>query len=1034
MKNRFEKMGKSVLLMATLLVAGGLSYSCTDDYDLDETMPGFLGQSIYDELKAKGNFTTVVRLIDELGYADVLSKTGSKTLFVADDAAYAEFFKNNKWKDASGNPIDSYDKLSVSQKKYLLYNSMLNNAYVMEMMSNVESSSSTEGKNLCLRQGTAATVTDTIPFFKWMDLPENLNQGDATSFPETKYWDRYRNQLRGPGIYLVCDNTTPMLTHFLESNLKNKNITNDDVAFILGIPSYGTENRAYLYGCQVKQRDVTCMNGYYNVLDKVLEAPSNMAEVIRTNGSTNLFSRILDRFSAPFYDAEVTANAKALYHEIQDSVFVKRYFATRTQSGKLSTDPDKKTLSSDFPYLSFDPGWNSYKASTTLTAEQDMGAMFVPSDAALTDYFIHGGGRVLMERYHIDDITPENLPTNIDQIPLNIISALVNNLMKSSFNETVPSKYLTIMNDARDQMFNAGDYPSVEAYKKVIDKCLLANNGVVYVMNTVISPADYAAVIAPALYSQNTQVVSTVVRADENFIQGSDYNQAPLQQYFSTYLKAMQSSFSFFVPTDEGLLNYGYVDPAALAASNKNNYRYWTWQKESGKSSTSGHRIAITANAYNYNPATGQSGNPEADGWKGSTYRSLYSDDISSSEKYGRTKKELLIEMINQHIVVHDNNDNNGVLNTSRKYFLSRSGAPVVIVSGNTGAGRNMVVNGGWQVQLKNDDQPGNEHDCNVLDAHDQSKATNGYGNGHTFLLDRPMQPSMQTVYGVMNANKSEFGDFLDLCEGYSADILSDAGFKEDLRKQMAAMVPSKTMTDDDWAGTAALYRIFASGTVAKANYYGADQLVRFFNNYRYTVYVPTNAAVQDAIAHGLPTWESIRTWIDDHMEDITEEVDGELTTTKKLSEENKLKAEAQVTLLVNFLKYHFQDQSLFVDNVNNSGSYQTASIDEQNDVYQVLKIKQSPNAMSVTDQAGTTHNVVTADGKFNLLVRDAKFNNNPIKNPASCKFVESSSYAVVHQVSGALNFIKNFSGNYSDYWEHPAKAKAFLKKYQIRK
>ena len=80
------------------------------------------------------------------------------------------------------------------------------------------------------------------------------------------------------------------------------------------------------------------------------------------------------------------------------------------------------------------------------------------------------------------------------------------------------------------------------AYKSVIDKTVLANNGVVYVMNRVVSPADYASVLAPALYSSNTQVVRTVVRADDSFVQGSDYAKAPLQQYFSTYLRRCKAA------------------------------------------------------------------------------------------------------------------------------------------------------------------------------------------------------------------------------------------------------------------------------------------------------------------------------------------------------------------------------------------------------------------------------------------------------------------------------------------------------------
>ena len=93
MKKRFSKMGKSLLGAMCLLSTCGLTYSCSDDYDLDETMPSFLGGSIYDELKAR-NFTTVVRLADDLGYANVLSRTGSKTLFVADDEAYRKFFSH----------------------------------------------------------------------------------------------------------------------------------------------------------------------------------------------------------------------------------------------------------------------------------------------------------------------------------------------------------------------------------------------------------------------------------------------------------------------------------------------------------------------------------------------------------------------------------------------------------------------------------------------------------------------------------------------------------------------------------------------------------------------------------------------------------------------------------------------------------------------------------------------------------------------------------------------------------------------------
>lgn len=61
---------------------------CKDDYVYDDRQPDNLGESIYDYLEQQGNFTYTLRLINDLGYGETLSKTGSKTLFPADDEAF----------------------------------------------------------------------------------------------------------------------------------------------------------------------------------------------------------------------------------------------------------------------------------------------------------------------------------------------------------------------------------------------------------------------------------------------------------------------------------------------------------------------------------------------------------------------------------------------------------------------------------------------------------------------------------------------------------------------------------------------------------------------------------------------------------------------------------------------------------------------------------------------------------------------------------------------------------------------------------
>lgn len=1004
MKNRFCRMGKTMIGAFLLLSIGGITYSCQDDYILDETRPSFLGGSIYDELKSRNKFNYTVRLIEDLGYKEVMSKTGSKTLFVAPDAAYEEFFKNNQW------GVHSYEQLTDAQKRILFNGAQLNNAYVIEMMGNADNGD----KNLALRQNSAAAVVDSVRWWRPEELPTNYSQVEG----EKHYWDRFKGD-KGKSILMATDDSEPMMTHFVENNMKEQRIKRSDVAFIVGDKEGWSESdptRAYVFGNRVVEQDVVCLNGYFHVLDKVLVPPSSMAEEIRSNGSTNIFSHILDRFSAPYYDATLTENYKALHNNSVDSIFEKRYFAINTKSGRLITGPDR-VVNNDFPLLTYDPGWNSYKPEGGTEKEKDMGVMFVPSDKALEDYFLRGAGKVLIERYGLKgvEVNETNLMKHIDQIPLDIVQPLVNNLMKPSFNESVPSKYLTIMNDARDPMFPLRDYPSEAAYKSVIDKTVLANNGVVYVMNRVVSPADYASVLAPALYSSNTQVVRTVVRADDSFVQGSDYAKAPLQQYFSTYLKAMQSRFSFFVPTDEGLKNYGYIDPASMV---RNRQVYYRWEPTNTRGAGSGVKtLGIRQLAYRLNLKTG----PQAKDPEERNYH--HEGHVTIDQGPGYIKKKLLIEMVNHHIVVHGDKDADG-LDGSRKYLLSREGAPIIVEH----KGNETILMGGLAEQLQPLLQNQNEnYRSKVIAVYDQTRKTNGYGNGMTYLIDRPLQATTRTAHYILR-NNSNYSEFLKLCEGLTTNVLDKAGLYDSLKAKKL----------DDAAGKerekiALKYYIFVAGNKAGQVFNAGskdDKLVRFFNNYRYTIYAPTNEAVKAEVAKGLPTWETIEKYLTDNLQAEVKLADDksnqkEVDAVNKHNSEIKIKAQAMITTLVNFLKYHFQDESVFVDGVSNSQKYSTSSVNNETKVYMKLDVTQTPNSIVLKDESGQTIPVVAP---YNQLVRDANFD-----RESAPQYIRSSSYAVVHTIGKALLFDKSLSAGYARKWNSVKQAKAFLSKFSIK-
>lgn len=984
MKNRLIKEGRKWLTAMCILTMCGLTYSCSDDYDLPDKKPSWLGASIYDYLVDQKNYTNTVRLIQDLGYQEVLERTGSKTLFVADDDAFAKFYQNNSW------GVHKYEDLTRSQKSLLLSSSMLDNAYLLEMMTNI-SSGSTIAKNQCLRQPTSASATDSIPFFAWdgNDIPQTFNEDEES--PDIDYWKRFRTQDKG-GIWLALDGSTPLMLHFLAGQMGENNITDEDFETLVGSKREPTD--AHIYGSKVIAQDQTCLNGYVDKLDRVLLTPDNMAEMIRTNGKTNIFSHMLDRFSAPFYNASLTSSHLQLTG-IRDSVFSKRYFAARTSSGRLDRDPYGNTF--QYP-LDYDPGWNEYYPEGQ-QLYTDMGAMFVPSDEVLEKYFLPGGaGEFLMEAYAKKENTAENLIYNIDQIPLRIICKFVQNLMKTSFINTVPSKYITIMNDAKDPMFGTVE-GGVEGFRATIDTTLLANNGAVYIMNQVFAPAAYAAVSAPALVGKDMKIFNWAISADDSYI--TNPNSAPLNAFFSYYLLAMSSRFSFFIPTDDALGTY-YDEVTAQKQQPRMLSFYYSTRRQDASN-------PVKARSYRWDPATNEIG-------------SAIPGSVQASEINNRLK-----DLLDSHIIVHSDAEAKTGFGSLNQYYVTKGGSAVKISNQSdyslssdfdqTKTG--FHVQGGFQID--------NDTVCTVLRTYDRRQETTGYGNGMTYVIDKPIQTTMKSVYSVLQGEgeTSPFYQFFNLCQ-VDANLLERAGVADSVKKV------------EDKDTEIQKYTIFTSSQN------GLTDNVRFFNSFRYTVYVPTNEAVLDAIDHGLPTWEEISEVITNGENEVQAATDAGKSEEEILAitRAYKIKAQAMITCLVNFLKYHFQDNSIFADrNAIEPTKYETACINNATNRYRSVKVSSTGNgtlnvrSVYSTDAAGNDVEgpvrKVTDDATLkNIMTRDYTFN----AQARNATTIETSSYAVVHQIDGVLNFKQLTNDRYDSDWATTGSARKFIAKYRIRK
>jgi uncharacterized surface protein with fasciclin (FAS1) repeats len=835
------------ILGAYLLGLSAFFPSCSDwidDYEMNDHEPDYLKASIYDYLKNDGNFTYFTRIIDMveedgIKYSEVLGRTGSKTLFVANDDAFREFFQNNEY------GIRRFEDFSVTQCRAILFGGMLNNPYLLAMLTYLPGSPPAMGQ--VMRREASLPLLDTVMVQQGNDLPSN------------PYWQPYKEK----GLYLLDDRTNYTLVHFLPVHMRMQGISNEDFYTMTHIQRSSTD--AYLFDIKIVEPDIICKNGYIHRLERLLFPRETMAEYIRTNPEISKFNSFLERYSIPVYDEGSTNAYKRTHPEFQDSIFVKWFFNSQEQPAGTWTD--RTLIPKDVDsYLKYNPGKKSYAIDDN-SVQGDMAAMFVPTDAALENYFNSDAGRALKERYGV-----------WDSVPNHVLDILINHHMLQSFLQATPSRFSALADNMGTPM---GAKPDDVKYSRI------CSNGIVYVTDAVYSPTKYIAVTGPVLMGAKTTIFNWIVN----------------QLQYDLYLLSMEEGnrFSFFVPTDDVFNNY--VDPYSVANKAPERLRFYIDPVNN----------SMRASRWNMN---------------GDSIGVYYSDfSEKPSEKSKGYLDYLMMDIMDNHIVLQD-------IEPGKKYYRTKTGGTVVL----TGQGGTLKVAGGANIDR--------EEEISVTTTYEMQ-------NGTTYLLDKVMQMPLTSAYAELS--RDEFSEFFELC----FDVKN---IMEDKKK-------------------------VAGGTIFGSNGKGIDENVRFFNTYHYTVYVPTNEAIQKAIDDQL-----IMRWSD----------------IEALKETNYSRYLTEATNLYDFLSYHFQDNSVYVsDRFDEPVEYETANLERQSDGtltgrFRKLKIFADGTDLSVQGEGNPVPlKVITAPGAYNRMVRDYQFLTN------NGNSLSTSSFAVIHQIDGVLEYKK---------------------------
>ena len=993
LKHRLSKFGNTTLSALVVLLFSGMLFSCQDaldDYSYDDGgEPSWLGESVYGFLRSNNSgheYNYYADIVDDLGQTETFKKTGSKTVFVADDEAFERFFKDNKW------GVTCYEDLTLSQKKILLKASMLDDAMLLDMLSATSANEKDEG--LCLRRETSLTPVDSIPLVKGEETPKY-----------NKYWDAYRGKERDAEMYIAMDASKSMMVHFLPEFLKKSGITVSDMSFFLRkngeqVKTY-KEGEAYIYDKKIVASDIptdgfsddtmtiTCKNGYLYRLDDVLIPPSNMAAELRSREDTEVFSHIIERYSMPVFNAALTREFNSVTGK-EDSVFSWSYYTQKDGGGLDITDPIIKDASlrpkSQSDVLLFNPGANQLALSGKM--QEDMSAIFAPTDDAMLKYFTEEGGILVLEPYNVPgtdtyvEVTDEEtLKLALNNIPDNIIAELINNLMQKSFNGTVPSRFDAVVDQASDPIEGIGD---------AVVESVVANNGVIYILNKVFGPATYSAVSAPATLKNNLLIM-------RNIITQLDYN---------SYLLAKRAIYTLFLPEDKSFV---YYDPVSIAANEINKekkpkaYQFF-YDRNHPKNKDKDYLYAKT---YVFDPVTYEltSDEDEIDYTEAFDIAASksYFNAGSGEADYNQIKWFLYNRMSDliEHLIVVDKIDKE----STKKYYLTNNGG--VIKVDNTGDG--ITFQGGEQVE--------NGHHVAVTE---DLKLDNGVSyittpaevTDFTHLYSSMPTPSTKSLYNqlmevtVVKNEKGEIVEYLEDSPFYEFVKLVDpnVSIQNDMVKVLGILFPDANPSKVQSDSVKNYSTFFTSMTNGSADG-KMRNIVPFFNGFNYTVYIPSAEALKEVINEGLPTWEDI--WNCANGEGL----DATLGAAPK-------KAVSNMRLLKEFIRYHFHAHSLFVDNVSSSDSYSTMSLCGGK-IYKTLDVTLKNGSITITDERGNTANVLADDASmenntWNLLCRDFEFQ---AKGgiPAG---ITRSSFSVAHIIDNTLktNYLYGYDGRFKRF------------------
>ena len=336
-------------LVCLLALFGSCRKKAFDDY---YGRPANLAPPIYQVLESKGNFTTLLKVIDLSGYKANLSAGGYWTFFAPNDAAFTKYFAATNSSLASMN--------ADAARKIVAY-CLVYNAFKTDRLADYQSN---------------AGWVPGIAFKRRTAYYDGFMTGAGPDGAATVYTSENRNI----GTYVFGDNNNKYIPYFFSTFMDGAKLTAADYNYFFPNSTYTGFN---VVNASVVNKDIIAENGVIHEIDQVVTPLPSIEQKLSSNDQYSVFKGLYDKYLVTF---------------TKDDNYTRQY---NTITGKTNTAYVKVYNST----LNYAIGNENYMKLENDDGQKDGYTLFAPNNTALQPYITN----TLLEFYGTLDKLPANI-------------------------------------------------------------------------------------------------------------------------------------------------------------------------------------------------------------------------------------------------------------------------------------------------------------------------------------------------------------------------------------------------------------------------------------------------------------------------------------------------------------------------------------------------------------------------------------------------------------------------------------------------